>query len=262
MPGMSAEPRPEARQDKTAPHTMFRALLGATGAEALPDVDRDYWSSALILDEIGTRTISEQLATGRLPAEVALLYEVPILHFRRWMRDRIAPEELDEIRSAAAESLQVKAMLTLSAHLKNPAEAAQAKALSDRFARVSEALSPNEWNPQRVRTPEDMPSITIVMNGVGPQSITTTPPIDHGAPAHHAPDYPVAPRQSRDINTEAPDLVTSETALGGGVASSPTPTPRQLPTPTTDEIVAEAGYRFHAPRLRARTGGAMSTEDP
>lgn len=238
---MSAEPRP----DKTAPHTMFRALLGASGVEALPDVDRAYWSSEQILDEIGVQVISEQLATGRLPAEVALLYEVPVLHFRRWMRDRLSPEEVDEIRSAAAESLQVKAMLTLSAHLKNPAEAAQAKALSDRFAKVSEALSPNEWNPQRVRAPEDMPSITIVMNGVGPASI------DHAQPTHHAPDYAVAPRQTRDINAEAPDLVTSETALGGG-SSSPTP------IPTTDEIVTEAGYRFRPPRLTARVGASMA----
>lgn len=154
-------------RNAAAPHTLYNTLLGHSGAEALPTVDQTVGSSYATLDVVGVQIIAEQLATGRLPVEVALLYEVPILHFRRWMRDRISDDLLIEIRSAAAESLQVKALLTLSARLDNPAAASQAKALSERMARISEALSPKDWNPARVEAPDDVPSVTIIMRGLG-----------------------------------------------------------------------------------------------
>ena len=165
---MSADPHNLRRIGRGAsPWTLYNTLLSAQGAEALPTVDQTVGSSFAVLDVIGAQVIAEQLATGRLPAEVALLYEVPILHFRRWMRERYDKDALEEIRQAAAESLQVKAMLTLSARLDNPAAASQAKALSDRMAKVSEALSPRDWNPTRIEDSRSVPSVTIIMRGLG-----------------------------------------------------------------------------------------------
>ncbi|MFV0512478.1 MAG: hypothetical protein ACK5MY_02410 [Jhaorihella sp.] len=198
------------RRKIAAAHTMYNTLLGASGAEALPTVDQALGSSFATLDIVGPQVIAEQLATGRLPVEVALLYEVPILHFRAWMRKRIPDELLDEIRSAAAEALQVKAMLTLSARLANPAEASQAKALSERMARISEALAPKDWNPARVEAPQDMPSVTIVMQGMGVD--TRTGPVIDGT--------------SRSAATDR--------ASGGGVDLQGSPPPSSEKAPLVD----------------------------
>lgn len=159
------QPRPTFRRP-IAPHTMFETLLGSSGAEALPTNQQVKGESFRALDAIGVQLISEQLATGRLPVEVALLYEVPILHFREWMRMRITDDALQEIRAAAAEALQVKSMLTLSANLSTPAAASQAKSLSDRFAKIAEALAPDEWSPSKITPPSAIPSISITFNGM------------------------------------------------------------------------------------------------
>lgn len=161
---------PFTGRNRVAAHTMFNTLLGTIGAESLPVSNLRETSAWAVLDQIGVDMILNQLSTGRLPAEVALLYEVPILYFRSWMRERLTPEEIDEAREAAAEALQVKALLTLSARLHSPAEASQAKALSDRFAKISEALSPKNWSPARIEAPGSVPSVSITFNmpGVAP----------------------------------------------------------------------------------------------
>lgn len=171
------QPRPTFRRP-IAPHTMFETLLGSSGAEALPTNQQVKGESFRALDAIGVQLISEQLATGRLPVEVALLYEVPILHFREWMRMRITDDALQEIRAAAAEALQVKSMLTLSANLSTPAAASQAKSLSDRFAKIAEALAPDEWSPTKIVPPSAIPSISITFNGMALASSESSAIVD------------------------------------------------------------------------------------
>lgn len=172
---MKAQP-PKAFQRPVSPHVMFETLLGASGAEALPTHSQSKAESFRALDAIGVQLICEQLATGRLPVEVALLYEIPILHFRAWMKLRITDDMLQEVRSAAAEALQVKSMLTLSANLHSPAAASQAKSLSDRFAKIAEALAPDEWSPSKIVPPSALPSVSITFNGLTiasqPQGVT------------------------------------------------------------------------------------------
>lgn len=209
-----------------SPHTMYATLLGARGAEALPVPDRSYLATAQILDEIGVDMIASQLSTGRLPAEVSLLYEVPILHMRRWMQERMDETLIDEIKRAAAESLQVKSILTLSAHLKNPAEASQAKALSERFAKIAEALSPKDWNPARVEAPGQTPAVSISINMPETAGVT----IDHqpnGAETQHLSHDPLADTQGYGINYEVSDAGTSSLAFEGGDTPSLPPSPTE-----------------------------------
>lgn len=163
---------------KIAPNAMFNTLLGARGAEELAVTVGNDAAVFQTLDIVGRDMIMEQLATGRLPAEVALMYQVPILSFRRWMADRITDIEMDAVREAAAESLQLKALLTLSADLQNPAQASQAKALSERMARISESLDPKGWNPNHAEPRTVLPSITIAFNGLGiTLDMTQQPPV-------------------------------------------------------------------------------------
>lgn len=213
---------------EAAPHTLYSTLLGARGAEALPVPDRSYLATAQILDGIGVEMIASQLSTGRLPNEVALLYEVPILHMRRWMRERMDETLIDEIREAAAESLQVKAILTLSAQLKNPAEASQAKALSERFARISEALSPRDWNPARVEAPGQVPSVSISINL--PETTPAGMTIDAETSQHTAPDNRgLSYSPEAGINYEVSDAGTSSLAFRGrDVNPGPSPTEQLL----------------------------------
>lgn len=142
-------------------HAQYSALLTAVGANALPSLHDPQSSVFTTLDSIGKQEISEQLALGRLATEVALDYEIPVLHFRAWMRERMTDDEMAEIRSAAAESLQVKATLVLSAELKNPAEASQAKALSERFAKQAESLDPKAWSAGHITPERTLPVINI-----------------------------------------------------------------------------------------------------
>lgn len=217
-----------------APHTLYSTLLGARGAEALPVPDRSYLATAQILDEIGVDMIASQLSTGRLPVEVALLYEVPILHMRRWMQERMDETLMDEIKQAAAEALQVKSILTLSAHLKNPAEASQAKALSERFAKIAEALAPKDWNPARVEAPGSIPSVSISINL--PETTPAGMTIDAEA-QHHSPQ-PLADTSRYGINYEVSDAGTSSLAFEGGRQSSLPPSPTEQLLASRDPYMA------------------------
>lgn len=210
----SEPPPPRAA---AAPHVMYSTLLGATGANAIPALLATDASVFAMLDGIGVREITEQLATGRLPNEVALYYGLPIMPFRRWLEARIPAEVMDQVRDAAAESLQVKAMLTLTAKLKNPAEASQAKALSERLAKQAEALAPKNWSPSHVSPEKSQPSVTITFQGVGTVDRTMTTVVEH--------DSSDALGQAGEDDT----FLASDAAPAGGSEASAPPAD-QLPT--------------------------------
>lgn len=144
-----------------ASHTLYAALLSSAGAEAIPTIRMDKQAVFQLLSNVGKTMVLEQIATGQLPNEVALHYGVPILVFREWLDQNVQEAEMVAARVACAESLQLKATLVLSANLKNPAEASQAKALAERFSEQAKAIDAKGWSPAHLQPQTTRPVVNI-----------------------------------------------------------------------------------------------------
>jgi hypothetical protein len=157
---MAATPTSNA-PTRPASHTLYSALLSAAGAEAIPTIRMDKHAVFRLLNNVGKAMVLEQIATGQLPNEVALHYGVPILVFREWLEQNVQEAEMMAARVACAESLQLKATLVLSADLKNPAEASQAKALAERFSEQAKSIDPKGWSPAHLQPQATRPIVNI-----------------------------------------------------------------------------------------------------
>ncbi len=193
-------------------HAQYAALLTAQAAHAIGHLSSPRAQVFTILDNIGVQEIAEQIALGRLPNEVALAYDVPVLHFRAWLRERVTEEHMELVRAAAAESLQVKSVLVLSAELKSPAEASQAKALSERFAKQAESLDPRAWSAAHMAPERAMPTINIVFGTPdGGQAVTiNTAPLQSERPEtiDNRHELVVSPQEVDARNLGAPPVLS------------------------------------------------------
>jgi hypothetical protein len=130
------------------------------------------------LDEVGESVILELIASGRLPNEIAIEYEVPVLHLREWMNKNIDPADLNDARQAAAESFVLKSVLPLTVTFESPGEAAMAKELALRMWEIAGRMDPDRWGNNKA-VGAGAPAVTLVFEGVSsdgaPKAIDVTP---------------------------------------------------------------------------------------
>ena len=215
---------------RQAEHVKYDALLTAAGVHAIPAINADKAEVWKLLDTVGVARVCERIATGMLPNEVALDLGVPIMMFRRWLEDQLPMDQSDAVRAAAAESLMLKAQLVLSAQLKTPAEASQAKALAAQFTEMAKAMDPKSWSPAHLEAQRRPPSVSITfVSDSGTTTISGRPvPADerpHAAPPSVPPDaLDTVAYQPLEPEIPATEVASRGPAPHADSAPSPAPT--------------------------------------
>lgn len=187
-------------------------------APAIPSTDETYWFARF--DAIGPHAVLEHIAAGRLPIEIAVENEFPLILFKRWMDKAIDPAQLQEAFSIKAEWMLVKANVMLAEMTPaNPAEATIMKTAADRMQWLAERLDSKRWGPPG-KSAERPPAVVIEMNlgdlaSGGNMTIT----VDPSQPAEEAPalftDAPTLELAAIDENDdEVERLSTFENTLG------------------------------------------------
>jgi hypothetical protein len=116
------------------------------------------------LDGIGKNMILEGMASGLLPNELALMYNVPLLMFRKWVIESIPDEEFREAMRVSAETLMAIAKRVLTLDPDSAAQGAQLRAYSDRLVQVAERLDAEAWAQQKAKG-DAPPSVMINIQG-------------------------------------------------------------------------------------------------
>lgn len=122
---------------------------------------REEWFE--LLDNIGEDVVLETVASGRLPAEIALSNRIPLMVFREWFEERVNTDRLKVAARSHAEVAVLKSTLSLSAAPDSPADAAVQKELSARYAWIAERMDPERWGPPQKKDAAP-PSVNIVFN--------------------------------------------------------------------------------------------------
>lgn len=146
------------------PSAKFDALFKQRGA--LPCSVTDEITAIGKIEKLGKRAILERIASGQLLNEIAIDLGVPIMVFRKWIRDNVSEEDLLVAREACAESLMLKSTLVLTVTYDSPGHASIARAFSERLAQMAERLDPERW-AQRKPKDETASPVTIVFEGMG-----------------------------------------------------------------------------------------------
>ena len=137
------------------------------------------------LDAFGIENILELVAGGILPNEIAARLEYPIIDFNRWFKATVSKAELQDVLKLAAQSMVIKADLTLKVNPRNNVEGAALKAHADHLMKVAERIDSSTWGPQKVT---DAPAAAVTINvmgnvpGLSALRSNGSPIIDHATP--------------------------------------------------------------------------------
>lgn len=126
-----------------------------------PVDDRDYWMGRL--DATGARQFLTMVASGFLPAEIALVNGIPLLYFEEWFEVACDKNELRRALKSCAQLSVSRSKAVLKGTPLNQGEAILRKSLSERLAWQAERVDPERWGTSKAPTAPP-PPISITMN--------------------------------------------------------------------------------------------------
>lgn len=97
----------------------------------------------------GAAMVTETVASGRLPNEIALQLGLPVMWFDTWCETHIDGAEMARALKLGAESYVLKAQMVLTVDPTSTHEAAQARALAAEYVRLAEKLDHQKWGSRR-----------------------------------------------------------------------------------------------------------------
>lgn len=145
------------------PRLDFRARHLELVAGDFDVVDMTREEAFALLDRHGLQAVVGMLTNGNLPVHVARTLGVPPMLFNDWLEERLTDEERNTVWRIAAEAMQNKSLLVLTRDTNSQAEAMLARAMSDRFAAMAEAIDPERWKSKPTEREVAPPPITIIM---------------------------------------------------------------------------------------------------
>lgn len=133
----------------------------------------------------GPKMVTETVATGRLPNEIALQLGLPVIWFSQWCEANVDGAEMAKAFELGAESYMLKAQMVLTVDATSTHEAAQARALAAEFTRMAEKLDHQKWGSRRADGLAGQ-TVNIQMNLGGGKTITSSVDADAVNPAMRA----------------------------------------------------------------------------
>lgn len=103
-----------------------------------------------ILNQITPRVILEHIALGRTHTEIASMFKVPQMAFRKWIVEAVDRNELNLATTCGADALVTRALYITSLHHATSEEQRAMKDLAKQMVNAAMCMAPDKWMPQKI----------------------------------------------------------------------------------------------------------------